>query len=180
MSVVMKLCVVVKPFWIIQFDTREGMVFKSTNNAHFGCRFTRCAVLIHQIPRCSCMWRGCPPTNALSFPATKHTSVWHMPWQTGINGLTSIFTTLCPSSRDYKITATTKTACRVCAMEKKNNIPSGLRDMDIIRFVLDCHWERRGCDKRSLYPSDSIGSWTLSLCKLQSITLQNSSKIGST
>lgn len=137
----------------------------------FGCRYTCCAVLIYLTSRCFCMRRGCPPTSVLSISAKKHCWVWHVLWHTGINGLTSIFTALCSSSRDYSMTVTTKTACHVCSLEKEQQYYcSGLRDGDIIVVCLTAMKICSG--ERSLDPSGTTGSWTLSLCKLQSIIMQ--------
>lgn len=145
--------------------------FESTNNALFWAPLFSLCRLIYQISQCSSMWRGCPSYSVLSLPTKKHTWVWHIPWQTGINGLTSIFTALCPESGLLNDSDNKNSMSCLCYGKRSTILlpPTWYGCNQLCAWL---HKRRSGFDKRSLDPSDSAGSQTLSLCKLQSITSQ--------
>lgn len=135
----------------------------------FGCNYTRCAVLIHQTPRCSCMWRGCPPPNVLFFTD----------WKTHLgltNGLASIFTALCLSLSITKWQQQQKQHV-VFVLWKKKQYSFRFMWHGSNQLCAQLSWESFWQDVTgSLWHSK--GSWTLSLCTFQSMAVQNSSKIG--
>lgn len=114
----------------------------------FGWCYTQCALLICHMSRYSCMWRGCPPTNVLSFLAKikkkikkLHTWVWTHTMTKRNKQAQNQYSL--PCAQAVKITKwqwQQKQHVMFVLWKKKHNILPGLRDMDTIGFVLDCHW----------------------------------------
>lgn len=185
MCVVTKLRVAATPFWKIAIwhNVHEGMVFKSTNNALFRAATTPAALLlfIKRLAVHACGEDVLKPMSFLSQLNKKktctHSSLTHTMTNRDKRAHINIHC-LVPERSRLLNDSDNKNSMSCLCYGKRSNMPPVSTWRGCNQF---CAWvprQRSVFDKRSLDPSDSIGSWTLSLCKLQSITVQNSSKIG--
>lgn len=137
--VVLKLWVAATQFWKISIwhNVHEGMVFKSTNNALF--RVPLCCLFIIGLAVHACGEDVLQPMSFLySLEKKKHLGLTHTMTNRDKRAHINIHC-LVPEQLRLLNDSDNKNSMSCLCYGERSNGSSGLRDMGIISFVLDCH-----------------------------------------